>query len=337
MELQLAEPDAAQPDSLSFHYAGVSLVTPHDGHDRHLSGSGPAPSRMLIGPGAGPTGTSRATTELHGAVRSDTAGPCAGCAAVPAAVASTGTMFWARSGCCYASMQALGTIGPHPATHRPRDGASLARDPLGPGSLGTTPSHGPRAGRAAVGGGSEELRASVRDSEARLSGPTHLRMCIRVSAQAGPARSRCCGPARGPWAASGPEEAPRSCATRSGSFASRRRRMASHAVPCTSRHHRPRDQLGPGSLGTAGRERAAQPRLRAGGAARLGADLRVYISAPPAAPPQDPQEDRGAGLVCERKEELLDSERELRVDTCSAMHLGTAGRETRKGTALSAV
>ena len=115
MELQLAEPDAAQPDSLSFHYAGVSLVTPHDGHDRHLSGSGPAPSRMLIGPGAGPTGTSRATTELHGAVRSDTAGPCAGCAAVPAAVASTGTMFWARSGCCYASMQALGTIGPHPA------------------------------------------------------------------------------------------------------------------------------------------------------------------------------------------------------------------------------
>ena len=77
--------------------------------------------------------------------------------------------------------------------------------------------------------------------------------------------------------------------------------------------------------------------MRAGGAARLGADLRVYISAPPAAPPQDPQEDRGAGLVCERKEELLDSERELRVDTCSAMHLGTAGRETRKGTALSAV
>jgi hypothetical protein len=96
LELQLAEPDAAQPDSLSFHYAGVSLVTPHDGHDRHLSdlsGSGPAPSRMLIGPGAGPTGTSRATTELHGAVRSDTAGPCAGCAAV----ASTGTMIWARA------------------------------------------------------------------------------------------------------------------------------------------------------------------------------------------------------------------------------------------------
>ena len=77
--------------------AAVSLVTPHDGHDRHLSGSGPAPSSMLIGPGAGPTGTSRATTELHGAVRSDTAGPCAGCAAVPAAVASTGTMFWARA------------------------------------------------------------------------------------------------------------------------------------------------------------------------------------------------------------------------------------------------
>ena len=73
------------------------------------------------------------------------------------------------------------------------------------------------------------MSASTRASEVRLSGPTHLRMCIRVSTQAGPARSRCCGPARGPWAASGPEEAPRSSATRSGSFASSRRRMASHA------------------------------------------------------------------------------------------------------------
>jgi hypothetical protein len=53
-------------------------------------------------------------------------------------------------------------------------------------------------------------------------------------------------------------------------------------------------------LGTAPSPRAASGRLRAGGAARLGADLRVYISAPPAAPPQDPQEDRGAGVVCER-------------------------------------
>jgi hypothetical protein len=153
MELQLAEPDAAQPDSLSFHYAGVSLVTPHDGHDRHLSGCGPAPSRMLIGPGAGPTGTSRATTELHGAVRSDTAGPCAGCAAVPAAVASTGTMFWARSGCCYASMQALGTIGPHPATHRPRVWReTLWVRSLGPGNLKTTPSQWSHADTRAASG-----------------------------------------------------------------------------------------------------------------------------------------------------------------------------------------
>ena len=79
--------------------------------------------------------------------------------------------------------------------------------------------------------------------------------------------------------------------------------------------------VGPGKFG----DRDRGPRaggcgaVRAGGAARLGADLRVYISAPPAAPPQDPQEDRGAGLVCERKEELLDSERELRVDTCTVM------------------
>ena len=132
MELQLAEPDAAQPDSLSFHYAGVSLVTPHDGHDRHLSGSGPAPSRMLIGPGAGPTGTSRATTELHGAVRSDTAGPCAGCAAVPAAVASTGTMFWARA--------AVATRRSRPsapsARIRPRTGRESGARPFGPGKFG---------------------------------------------------------------------------------------------------------------------------------------------------------------------------------------------------------
>jgi hypothetical protein len=152
---------------------------------------------MLIGPGAGPTGTSRATTELHGAVRSDTAGPCAGCAAV----ASTGTMIWARAAGAtrrssmihhHRSMQALGTIGPHPAAHRPRVWReTLWVRSLGPGNLGTkpsrrhsghTPTHGPRAGRAAVGGGSEELRASesVRDSErtyassGRLVPSTHV-------------------------------------------------------------------------------------------------------------------------------------------------------------------
>ena len=179
---------------------------------------------------------------------------------------------------CYASIihDPSSSVDAGPRHHRPASGhapaASLARDPLGPGSLGTTPSHGPRAGRAAVGGGSEELRASVRDSEARLSGPTHLRMCIRVSAQAGPARPRCCGPARGPWAASGPEEAPRSSATRSGSFASSRRRMASHA-----------------HLGTTGREtswarevwgqRAASGRLSRGcGQEELRDSERTYAS-----------------------------------------------------------
>ena len=116
------------------------------------------------------------------------------------------------------------------------------------------------------------MSASTRASEVRLSGPTHLRMCIRVSTQAGPARSRCCGPARGPWAASGPEEAPRSSATRSGSFASSRRRMASHA-----------------HLGTTGREtswarevwgqRAASGRLSRGcGQEELRDSERTYAS-----------------------------------------------------------
>ena len=188
MELQLAEPDAAQPDSLSFHYAGVSLVTPHDGHDRHLSGSGPAPSRMLIGPGAGPTGTSRATTELHGAVRSDTAGPCAGCAAVPAAVASTGTMFWARSGCCYASMQALGTIGPHPATHRPRVWRETlwAREVWGPHRLS-----GHTGRERAVSPWEEAPRscASVQDSE-RTYASTHVYLGTSRPGPAAPPRAR---------------------------------------------------------------------------------------------------------------------------------------------------
>ena len=222
--------------------------------------------------------------------------------------------------CCYASMQALGTIGPHPPTHWQRDGASLARDPLGPGSLGTTPSHGPRAGRAAVGGGSEELRASVRDSEARLSGPTHLRMCIRVSAQAGPARPRCCGPARGPWAASGPEEAPRSSATRSGSFASSRRRMASHAhLGTTGRETSwarevwgPRRHRGP-RAGGCGQEELRDSSCES---ERTGADL--YISAPPGRR-RRPRRHRwhrtrkrtvGPAWSSSEPEELLDSERE---------------------------
>ena len=135
MELQLAEPDAAQPDSLSFHYAGVSLVTPHDGHDRHLSGSGPAPSRMLIGPGAGPTGTSRATTELHGAVRSDTAGPCAGCAAVAAV--------WPQPGPCSGLWPLLLRVDAGPRHHRPASAhapAARRREsgarPFGPGKFG---------------------------------------------------------------------------------------------------------------------------------------------------------------------------------------------------------
>jgi hypothetical protein len=62
---------------------------------------------------------------------------------------------------------------------------------------------------------------------------------------------------------------------------------------CTSRHSRPRDPLG-----TAGRKRAE-------GAARLGADQRVYAcvgSAPPAAGPA-----RGA-WAASGPEELLDSE-----------------------------
>jgi hypothetical protein len=76
--------------------------------------------------------------------------------------------------CCYASMQALGTIGPHPATHRPRDGTSLARDPLGPGSLGTTASPRRHTGRErAVPPWEEAPRSCVRQCET-LSGPTHL-------------------------------------------------------------------------------------------------------------------------------------------------------------------
>ena len=80
--------------------------------------------------------------------------------------------------------------------------------------------------------------------------------------------------------------------------------------------------------------------MRAGGAARLGADLRVYISAPPGRR-RRPRRHRtrkrtvGPAWSVSGPEELLESERELRVDACSAMHLGTAGRETHKGTALS--
>jgi hypothetical protein len=115
----------------------------------------PTPSRMLRGapPAAGPTGTvgrARATPELHGAVRSGTAGcglnrddgPCTGCGS-------------------YASTHAhLGSPAARPFWDR-----------------------GLRAGRRSC---------------ATRSGPT--RRSMRISAP--PAA----GPARGPWAASGPEE-----------------------------------------------------------------------------------------------------------------------------------
>jgi hypothetical protein len=158
----------------------------------------------------------------------------------------------------------------------------------------------------------------VRDSEARLSGPTHLRMCIRVSAQAGPARSRCCGPARGPWAALPLQAGRRRLrgAARLGAGASRRvvdawRRMHISAPPAA----RP---VGPGKFGdravTAGRERAAAGRrscatrhVTRSGPERSQLSGPIYLGtagpASPASPPQvaqDPQEDRGAGVVFER-------------------------------------
>ena len=101
--------------------------------------------------------------------------------------------------------------------------------------------------------------------------------------------------------------------------------------------------VGPGKFG----DRDRGPRaggcgaVRAGGAARLGADLRVYIWAPPGRH-RRPRRHRtrkrtvGPAWSVSGPEELLESERALRVDACSAMHLGTAGRETRKGPALSA-
>jgi hypothetical protein len=150
-----------------------------------------------------------------------------------------------------------------------------------------------------VGRGSEELRASVRDSE-RTYASSAIYACV----------------------------------------ASRRdvdawRRMHISAPPAA----RP---VGPGKFG----DRDRGPRaggcgaVRAGGAARLGADLRVYISAPPGRR-RRPRRHRtrkrtvGPAWSVSEPEELLESERELRVDACSAMHLGTAGRDTRKGTALS--
>ena len=93
--------------------------------------------------------------------------------------------------------------------------------------------------------------------------------------------------------------------------------------------------VGPGKFG----DRDRGPRaggcgaVRAGGAARLGADLRVYISAPPGRR-RRPRRHRtrkrtvGPAWSVSGPEELLESERALRVDACSAMHLGTAGRET---------
>jgi hypothetical protein len=73
--------------------------------------------------------------------------------------------------------------------------------------------------------------------------------------------------------------------------------------------------------------------VREGGAARLGADLRGNLSAPPGRR-RRPRRHRtrkrtvGPAWSVSGPEELLESERALRVDACSAMHLGTAGRET---------
>ena len=276
---------------------------------RHRAACSSGPARVQLGP----RGPRRSCTALYEAI------PPGRAPAVPLC-----QRLWPQPGPCSGLGPLLLRVDAGPRHHRPASGhapaASLARDPLGPGSLGTTPSHGPRAGRAAVGGGSEELRASVRDSEARLSGPTHLRMCIRVSAQAGPARSRCCGPARGPWAASGPEEAPRSSATRSGSFASSRRRMASHAhLGTTGRETSwarevwgPRRHRGPRAGG------CGQEELRDSScdSERTGADL--YISAPPGRR-RRPRRHRwhrtrkrtvGPAWSSSEPEELLDSERE---------------------------
>jgi hypothetical protein len=184
---------------------------------------------MLIGPGAGPTGTSRATTELHGAVRSDTAGPCAGCAAV----ASTGTMIWARAAGAtrrssmihhHRSMQALGTIGPHPAAHRPRVWRETlwAREVWGPHRLS-----GHTGRERAVSPWEEAPRscASVQDSE-RTYASTHVYLGTSRPGPAAPPRAR--------KRTVGCERAGGAARLGAGATAATRRVVDA----CTSRHHR---------------------------------------------------------------------------------------------------
>jgi hypothetical protein len=170
-----------------------------------------------------------------------------------------------------------------------------------------------------------------------------LHMCI--SAQAGPARPRRRGPARGPWA-----DSERTCASthvylgtsRPGPAAPPRARKSTvgpawaasgpEELRVSERELRLLrvESSTHAHLGTTGREtswarevwgaRAASGRLRAGGAARLGADLydTLYISAPPGRR-RRPRRHRwhrtrkrtvGPAWSASEPEELLDSERE---------------------------